>query len=256
MVSLTDTQVREFARKLKMNDSVVLREYAQLLFLKELYFQKYSDHIFFKGGTAIRLVFGGERFSEDLDFSVTGERDDFNHFISTFYDRLSKLYGWSIKKRKTIVGETYVLSITEENKDYGLFIKLDFSFREKVLQPTKSIIDTIYPVVFTSFVHHLSKEEILAEKIRAVMTRSKGRDIYDLWFLFSQGVEINTSLVMEKYKYYGIESFDRDALVDKISSFSKEQFVTDLRPFIPINQRSDLPRFFDYVLAYIRQKVH
>jgi predicted nucleotidyltransferase component of viral defense system len=71
MVMLTQNQIREFAKKLKISDNVVLREYIQLLFLKELYSQKFSEHIFFKGGTAIRLIFKGERFSEDLDFSVT-----------------------------------------------------------------------------------------------------------------------------------------------------------------------------------------
>ena len=43
---------------------------------------------------------------------------------------------------------------------------LDFSFREKVFQPSKSTFDTVYPVIFTSFIYHLSSEEICAEKIR------------------------------------------------------------------------------------------
>lgn len=252
---MTPDQLKEFSKKLKINDSVILREYVQLVFLKELYSHKYSENIFFKGGTAIRLIFGGDRFSEDLDFSVMGTLTAFDQFISSFFTKLSKLYGWNIKKRKTIAGATYLLSIKEENKGYGLFINLDFSFREKVLQPTKSVIDTIYPVIFTSFVNHLSMDEMFAEKIRATMTRNKGRDIYDMWFLLSKGVSISNELVLAKLDYYDMVKFDKNLLIEKIKNFGKEQFIQDLRPFVPINQRNDLADFYDFVIEFLTQKM-
>jgi len=255
MVMLTQNQIREFAKKLKISDNVVLREYIQLLFLKELYSQKFSEHIFFKGGTAIRLIFKGERFSEDLDFSVTETLDAFNQFIEPFFKKISKLYSWNFKKRKTLAGETYLLSAVKENEGYGLFIKLDFSFREKVLKPTKSIVDTIYPIIFTTFINHLSKEEILAEKIRAIITRSKGRDIYDLWFLLNQGIDLTDDMVLEKLHYYDIDTFDRESLIERIKAFGKDKFVTDLRPFIPINQRTNLSDFYEFVIEFISKKV-
>ena len=252
---LTQNQIREFAKKLKISDSVVLREYIQLFFLKELYSQKFSEHIFFKGGTAIRLIFEGERFSEDLDFTVTVPLEDFNQFIESFFKKMSKRYSWNFKKRKTLAGETYLLSAVKENEGYGLFIKLDFSFREKVLKPSKSIIETIYPIIFTTFINHLSKEEILAEKIRAIITRSKGRDIYDLWFLLNQGIALTDDLVLEKLHYYDIDTFDRKSLIERIKAFGKDKFVTDLRPFVPINQRIALSDFYEFVIEFISKKV-
>lgn len=36
----------------------------------------------------------------------------------------------------------------------------------------------------------LSIEEALAEELRALSTRTRGRDLYDVWFLFQQGVEV------------------------------------------------------------------
>jgi predicted nucleotidyltransferase component of viral defense system len=150
MVTLTQKQARELNKKLKIRGSVVLREYIQLLFLKELYYQKYSKYIFFKGGIAIRLIFGGERFSEDLDFTITISVDEFDGFLQPFFKRLLKLYDWNFKKRTTLAGETYCLSVKGVNEGYRLSIKLDFSFREDVLKPSKSIIETIYPIVFTS----------------------------------------------------------------------------------------------------------
>ena len=118
----------------------------------------------------------------------------------------------------------------------------------------KSIIKTDYPVVFSSFIHHLAREEILAEKIRAVMTREKGRDIYDLWFLLSLGVEINTEMVLDKLKYYRVDSFDSKELIKRIEGFGQDQFIIDLRPFVPINEREKLGNLFDYILAFLKDK--
>ncbi|MBU0998674.1 nucleotidyl transferase AbiEii/AbiGii toxin family protein [Patescibacteria group bacterium] len=246
-------QVKELSKQLKINDSVIVREYYQLIFLKELYEEKYSEHIFFKGGTAIRLIFRGSRFSEDLDFTVEGKPENFNIFVVKFFKKLEKLYDFSFKKRKTITGERYLLTTNSSTGDYKIFINLDFSFREKVLTPTRAIIKTSYPVIFTSFVNCLSKEEILAEKIRAIMTRDKGRDIYDLWFLLSQNIPIRSGLIRKKLEYYNLKNFNIGQLVTKISTINKEKFILDVRPFVPVNEREKLGELFDYIISFLKQ---
>ncbi|TRZ53786.1 hypothetical protein D4S03_01210 [bacterium] len=127
---LTSNQIKEFSKLLKINESVVIREYIQILFLKELYDEKYSQNIFFKGGTAIRLILGGTRFSEDLDFTVAGNTEDFDGFVVNFFKKLEKLYGFNFKKRKTIAGIKYLLTADLDSINYKIFISLDFSFRE------------------------------------------------------------------------------------------------------------------------------
>lgn len=244
-----------YAKKFKINQSVVYREFIQLVFLKEFYSQNWSEGIFFKGGTAIRLVFDGSRFSEDLDFTVMLNSEDFEIQINKFWKYLEKTYGWTIKIRKTMVDKSYLLTVIKENKSYSLFINLDFSFREKVLSPDQSVIKTEYPVIFTSFIHHLSKEEVLAEKIRAIMTREKGRDIYDLWYLLNIGTEMNEIYILEKLKYYKIAKFSKNDLLSRISNFSKSDFVLDLKPFVPINQRDRLSEFYDFVVEFIKQRL-
>jgi hypothetical protein len=253
---LTTNQIKEFSRLLKINESVVIREYIQTLFLKELYDEKYSQYIFFKGGTAIRLILEGTRFSEDLDFTVMGYKEEFSTFILKFFKKLEKLYGFSFKKRKTITGDKYLLTADLNIINYKIFINLDFSFREKVINPSQSIVNTNYPVIFTAYVNHLSAEEILAEKIRATLTRDKGRDIYDLWFLLSKNIFIDEKLVEEKLKYYNIKTFMPDQLIAKINKFSKEKFVLDLKPFVPIDQRDRLLNFYDYILTFIKEKLN
>lgn len=252
---LTINQVKDLSKTFKINDSVVVREYTQLIFLKELYENKYSAKIFFKGGTAIRLILNGTRFSEDLDFTVNGKKAEFDAFISGFFRKLAKLYGFSFKKRKTITGERYLLTADSNISKYKIFVNLDFSFREKALRPARAIIKIHYPIIFTAFVNYVSEEEILAEKIRAILTRNKGRDIYDLWFLLNKNVLIKKALVKEKLRYYSIKKFRLKDLIDKINQFSRAKFVMDLRPFVPINERGRLSEFFDYVAVYLKDNL-
>ena len=63
--------IRELADRYQTTADNVVREYFQHLFLSHLYRQKDSDHLFFKGGTALRVVWQSPRFSEDLDFTGT-----------------------------------------------------------------------------------------------------------------------------------------------------------------------------------------
>ena len=50
----------------------IVREYFQHIFLGELYKLPDAEKLLFKGGTALRIIYGSPRFSEDLDFSLFG----------------------------------------------------------------------------------------------------------------------------------------------------------------------------------------
>ncbi len=252
---LPPAQTKNLAKKFKINEKVVLREYIQLVFLKELYDESYSENIFFKGGTAIRLVLNGTRFSEDLDFTVAGSKENFRLFITKFFQKMEKLYGFTFKDRKDTHGVSFLLTSRQGEGNNAIFVKLDFSFREKVFMPTQSILNTEYPVIFTSYINHLSPEEIVSEKIRALMTRNKGRDVYDLWFLLNLNIPISHRLVLEKLKYYDIKDFAYDQLISRIKKFNKDKFISDLQPFIASDQRLRLASLFDYAIAYLEQRI-
>ena len=250
---ITEKQIKLLSKKKKINESVIFREYTQLLFLQELY--SHNKNIFFKGGTAIHLIWHSPRFSEDLDFTVEMKNEEFLKFIKKIFNELTKKEAIEFKERKSISGRRFLLTITSSIIPYKTFINLDFSFRENVLKPEKSIIETDSPVIFTTYIHHLSKEEVFAEKIRALFTRNKGRDIYDLWYLLNEGVSLNLELVMEKLKYYHLENISGKEILDKIKKFRKKDFVLDVRPFLPVNQRGKLESFFDYVQDYLERKL-
>ncbi|HHD92127.1 MAG TPA: nucleotidyl transferase AbiEii/AbiGii toxin family protein [Candidatus Portnoybacteria bacterium] len=252
---ITKEQIEFLAKKEKIAESVIFREYLQLLFLQELYSQELSRKIFFKGGTALKLIYHSLRFSEDLDFTVEMDNKIFLNFIKKVFNKLTSRELVSFKEKKSIAGKSFLLTAEPSILTYKTFIKLDFSFREKVIEPQKSIIETDFPVIFTSYVYHLSKEEIFAEKIRALMTRSKERDLYDLWYLLTQGVSFKEKLVKEKLKYYHLVDIDKSKIIKKIESFSKKNFILDLRPFVSIDQRNKLGDFFEYLKDYLEKKL-
>lgn len=251
---ITNDQIKSFARRFNTNESTVFREYLQILLLNKLYKQEDSSKVFFKGGTAIHLLFGAPRFSEDLDFTVELPEAKFILFINSVFDEISKEEEISFKERATIAGKRFLLTAKPGVFTFATFINLDFSFREKVMQPRKSTFETAYPVIFTSFIYHLSPEEICAEKIRAILTRQKGRDYFDLWFLMSKGASISSELVKKKLQYYKITGSQVKPLIKKIQEFPTKEFVADLRPFVPINERGELEKRFEYIKAYLSDK--
>ena len=250
---ITSEQIRLLAAQNRINETVIFREYLQLAFLQKLYQKKPSQQIYFKGGTAIHLIFGAPRFSEDLDFTVGLPSGEFDDYIQSVFARMESEEGITWKEKKSLAGKQFLLTAPPGILPYSATVALDFSFREKVLAPAQSIIQSAYPILFTSFIHHLSQEEILAEKIRAITTRRKGRDLYDLWFLLSKGVIIKTDMVKKKLAYYKLTNVTNEDIRERIMSFPQKEFVLDLRPFVPQNERERLPDFFKYLQSQVEQ---
>ena len=80
--------------------------------------------------------------------------------------------------------------------------------------------------------------------------------MYDLWFLFNQGAKLNGDLIKEKLKYYDLLAVDNSEILEKIEKFSKKDFVLDMCPFLPLNQRDKLPDFFDYLVDFLKNKLN
>lgn len=251
---ITQEQVKAFAKQHKIHESVIFREYLQIIFLQKLYQKTPSQNIFFKGGTAIHLIYNAPRFSEDLDFSVELSMDEFESYIFSVFKRMEDEEGITWKERKSVTGRQFLIS-DENVLPNKTQVVLDFSFREKILTSERTVLKTFYPMVFNSFVYHLSREEILAEKIRAIMTRRKGRDLYDLWYLLSIGVEIRHDILIKKMAYYEISKISNADILKRVASFPQKDFVVDVRPFVPTNERERLPKFFEIVQTVIQQKL-
>lgn len=250
---MTIDQINALSVKFNINHTVIYREYIQLVFLQKLTAEIESNKVYFRGGTAIHLLFGAPRFSEDLDFTVGLPSERFSVVIGKILERMINEESVSWKEKPSVAGRRILMTAPPVMLKNPVFVNLDFSFRERVLAPASSSITTQYPVVFRSYVWHLSKEEILAEKIRAVMTRRKGRDLYDLWYLLSTGTKLNDKHMKKKLNYYQLAGVQTEDIFKRITSFPKDEFVLDLRPFVPERERARLNDFFAYAQVQIKQ---
>jgi len=160
-------------------------------------------------------------------------------------------YEITFRERKTITGKRYLLTANPEILKINTFINLDFSFREKVTLIEKNPLITEYPMRVTAPIYYMGMDEIVAEKIRAILTREKGRDLYDLWFLLLNGGVINKDLVKEKLEYYGDKNLSIDKLPQKINDFSVKMYCDDLRPFVTYKKRELLERDFEDIKEFL-----
>lgn len=110
-------------------------------------------------------------------------------------------------------------------------VRVDISRRQEKVHTQRALLiseyDDIRPFVATI----ISLEHLLAEKVRALLMRSKARDIYDIWLLASQGVQLDRELVGKKLALYDVV-LTKDNL-DFALQNTKRDWTRDLRPFLP-----------------------
>lgn len=236
---ITKRQVEELASHFSIDQTTIFREYLQLQFLNYFYQQKEAEEVFFKGGTAIHLVLNSPRFSEDLDFSTKFSKRGIIKIVKKTEKEIGReLPGLRIallyQGKRSV---RFRLKYSAGDFKYPFIIRLDFTEKDKALKKTASSpLVTRFPISLFPIVNHFRPEEILAEKVRALLTRGKGRDVFDLWFLLEKGVNFDTGLVNKKLKVVG-KRFDRQTLIKKITGFSQKRLTKDLNKFLPQPQR-------------------
>lgn len=238
---ITKSQINTLSEKYQIDGFTIMREYFQLLFLSYLYQHKKGEQIYFKGGTAIRLLFNSPRFSEDLDFSTPYDKKQIKQIMQDLKQSMQK----ELPKVKILflysgkTGVHYRFKYQPLDFKYPISIRLDFTIVKKIEQITISPLITQFPITVFPLVSHLSGTEILAEKIRALATRNKGRDFFDTWYLLEKGILLDQKLVKIKF----LESrtnFDKKDLIKKIESYPQSRLNLDLAQFLPKSQKKIL----------------
>src|SRR3989339_648989 len=131
---ITQEQIDGLSKLYHIDSFTIEREYLQLVFLSYLYQRKEARHIYFKGGTAIRLLFGSARFSEDLDFSTTYSKKEIKKIVKDVeksirqeIPKLTILPLYSGKKT-----ERFRIKYHADENKYPLIVRLDFHKEKKV----------------------------------------------------------------------------------------------------------------------------
>lgn len=197
----------------------VWREYMQHLFLSYFYQQPQAKHIFFKGGTALRIVYKSPRFSEDLDFGST--LHDVGEIETAVLHTLDALEREGISTRIISSDKTsggYLTNIDFGLGDLTVRLRFEASFRERELESEAEQVvnDFIPPYV----INVLAKDQLVGGKIAALLDRKKPRDFYDLYYLLQNGfISVEQKSVLRE--------------VLPLVESTKINFTQELKTFLP-----------------------
>jgi predicted nucleotidyltransferase component of viral defense system len=241
--------------EIKTNDDNInaQHEVMQQIALAGLYRGGFFNNAAFYGGTCLRIFYGLERFSEDMDFSLL--KKDMNFNLENYFTPI-------VSEFKAL-GRDVVISKKEKKKQTNVesaFLKEDTSvynlqFRTERTIKIKIEVDTDPPegfstehklllLPFSFMARCYSLPDLYAGKIHALLFRGwrnrvKGRDWYDLeWY-----VRNNTKLNTAHFNQRAIQSGDvplsgitadelKEMLKDKILNTNIEMVKNDVRPFI------------------------
>lgn len=221
---LNKIELEKFKSITGFNLGQVEKDYLQHLFLLFLS-RSIKDEIIFKGGTALQKIYGLNRFSEDLDFTLNKETD-LDKIIEKICENISN-FGFETEHKliKSKTSKNYRLKIEgplfDGTEKTIASLKIEISLRtDLILESELKEIIPIYTDLQPYSILVMDIREILAEKIRTTLQREKARDIYDLWFLLKKGVKIDKKLVGKKCNLLKIK-FNRNVFFKRVSEIKK-----------------------------------
>lgn len=232
------------------------------------------DKLTFQGGTSLRLCYGGNRFSEDLDFA--GGKDfssvmlaDMKHCIEKY---IGERYGLevTVKEPKDLkqdpkyselsIDKWQIAVVTSpERKDLPKQkIKVEVAnipayTREP--QPLQINYDFLPDGYSDTLILTESLDEVMADKIISLPATTRyvrHRDIWDLAWLQQQGATLNMELVKNKVSDYKLERFNKmlENFLERLPGIvSSEAFIAEMKRFLPTD-------VFDRTLAQDKFQVY
>ncbi len=232
---LTRAQIQRLAQRHRIGMQVQEQDYLQHLLLSLLYTR--SQALVFKGGTALRLVLRGNRYSEDLDFNGPDDVDFLRHLWRDVVADLGD-FGVQAEVRNEWASDVgYSFDVSYQGPLYDGRdrskgkVRVDVNRRPEAVETQRELVTSEYDDVRPFVVTVLTPEHLLAEKIRALLVRGKPRDLYDVWLLLGQGVLLDRALIERKLALYEM-SFDAEVL-DEALARVRADWERDLRPLLP-----------------------
>ena len=241
----------------------------------------------FYGGTALRIFYDLDRFSEDLDFSL--EVEDLSFDLSEYFPVLEKevrSFGLNVivsekekSKESTIrsaflKGNTkeHILLFYQDEQSAGIIAEnelIKIKFEVDVNPPKYASFEHKYRLLPSPYeVNMYDMPSLFAGKIHAVLARSwhnrvKGRDLYDYVFYLSRGCAVNMKHLRERLIDSGTIDDNLMFSVNDLKEMLRERFDTidysmaklDVEPFIRDTSKLALwgPDFFKQITDNLKE---
>jgi predicted nucleotidyltransferase component of viral defense system len=249
----------------------LLKEAIHLHLLSALSDASILRYVVFQGGTALRLCYGGERYSEDLDF-VCGKSGSYlakiefetliQRALETAKHSLQRDFGINpdqitlkqpsrpsaIKEVPVAVAAWQIaVPIDATPRSPKSRIKIEFANvpsydnKPRVVRVTPGLVQ-IQDVILAVE----SPNEILADKAVALVAREvlKYRDVWDVWYLVNRlDAHIDRNLVQNKFADYGaidIETRARRRREELMKESTAKAFLGEMERFLPSRRVAEL----------------
>lgn len=238
MLSFTQIQ-QQYPETLQEFSGSLLREYLQYKILNIVSYSPLASKLSFLGGTALRIIHGNTRFSEDLDF------DNFGLTQKEF-----EAIAVEVQNGLEADGMTVDISFAghEAFRCKIRFPKLLYDAGLAPLPEQKILlqIDTLaHGVEYEPELQTLNKFDvftdvrvtpihtIFAQKLYACVNRPrpKGRDFFDITFLLSLGATPDYAYLQQKIEVANAEQL-RTYITEKTAGYDFTALAEDVRPFL------------------------
>lgn len=230
-------------------------------------------HVVFQGGTALRLCYGGERYSEDLDF-VCGKAGSYVEKIE--FDRLVDNALQTTKRSLQREFDIKPGEVTLKQPPFPMAIKGDLTavaaWQIAVpIAPIKHLPKSRIKIEFANVPSYDSQanvakaipglvqmediiltvesaHEILADKAVALTARQalKYRDVWDVWYLTNKlNAQVNRDMVAKKFADYGTADIYAKAKQRReqlTSELIAKAFLVEMKRFLPAKRVSEIDR--------------
>lgn len=273
-VSSLKSQIEEFSRRQGIAgemDQNLVKEAIHLHLLSAMSDAGILRHAVFQGGTALRLCYGGDRYSEDLDF-VCGKAGsyftdvEFKELIEaaleTTKKTLNRDFGIavdriSLKKPPhpdlvkqepiTVAAWQIIVPIEATPRAPRSLIKIEFAnvpayeTKPMPVRATPGLVQ-VQDVILTVE----TPNEILADKAVALTAREvlKFRDVWDVWFLQNKlDAKVDREVVQKKFADYGTSDMEAKAekrLAELSSEATPKAFLSEMKRFLPAKRVAQL----------------
>lgn len=283
--------VNEMLQKYQIQNSTdaenALKEVIQEIALLGLHRANFFEKAAFYGGTALRILYGLPRYSEDLDFTLF--RRDLDFRLQPYFSAMSKefeAYGFKVeielvdKNFPSNVESAFIkanskihLLKIESLNGFGSKIqanaKLQIKFEVDLVPVINFNFETRYLLAPTSFpIISLQKPDLFAGKLHAFLfrkwkTRIKGRDFYDYVWYLKNNTPVRLAYLREKSIQSGhlhseeeLQTTDqlKKMITERINSVNIEMAKQDVLPFIKNPKELDIwsKDFFIQITENIR----
>lgn len=228
----------EYPEPLQGYERAIVREYLQVKILQAIFESTQASKLSFLGGTALRIVYGNSRFSEDIDLDNFGlSWQAFGELIQRV-KRFLELEGFLVETSVVAKGAFHCnLRFPELLYDQGLsphqqekiLIQLDTLAQGYNYSPEIKILNKFD--VFTE-IRVTPLSVLLSQKIFTAVNRKrpKGRDFYDITYLLSK-TRPDFGFINQKMGVTSTESL-REELLLKIEAFDFDTLADDVAPFL------------------------